>query len=97
MTSKATPTWRVEVDDRARRELRRLDRPVQKRILGFLRSRIATAEDPRRMGIALTGRGLGLWRYRVGSYRAICQIADRERTVLVLRIRHRSTVYRSPS
>ena len=60
--------WKVEVDERARRELRKLDRSAQQRILGYLRDRVATAEDPRRVGRPLTGKFTGLWRYRVGEW-----------------------------
>jgi mRNA interferase RelE/StbE len=43
-------TWTVEWDDRAARELRKLDRQIQKEILAFFRERITTAEDPRQLG-----------------------------------------------
>ena len=42
--------WKVEFDDRARKELRRLDRQAQVNILAYLRNRIAAHEDPRRFG-----------------------------------------------
>jgi mRNA interferase RelE/StbE len=45
--------WTIEWDDRARRELRRLDPAVQREILGFLRLRIAVDGDPRRFGKSL--------------------------------------------
>jgi len=82
-------TWTVELDDRAARELRRLDRPVQTRILRFLRERIAGDEHPRRLGAALAADRQGLWRYRIGDYRLICRIEDRNVIVLVLAIGHR--------
>ena len=37
----ARPVWAVEFDDRARRELRKLDAKAQKVILRYLRERIA--------------------------------------------------------
>lgn len=82
-------TWRVEFDDRALEELRKLDRSVQKRILSFLRRRIATDEDPRRLGGALRGDRHGLWQYRVGAYRLVCLIEDERLTVLILAVGHR--------
>ena len=39
-------TWSVEWDERARRELRRLDPAVQRQILGYLRQRIVGPADP---------------------------------------------------
>jgi len=87
-------TWTVEWDDRARRELRRLDRPVQKAILKYFRERIATDENPRRFGKTLSHELQGLWRYRVGDHRMVCQIEDDHLMVLVVRVAHRSSVYR---
>lgn len=85
--------WKVEIDARAARELRSLDRQHQTRIVRFLRERVATAEDPRRLGRALKGQSVGLWRYRVGSFRLICSIEDERLVVLVIRIGDRREVY----
>jgi len=41
-------------------------------------------EDPRQWGKALHGDKAGLWRYRVGGYRPICEIQDNKVTVLLL-------------
>ena len=93
MSWRPTLTWRVEFDDRARKELRKLDRQAQREILRYLRDRIATEEDPRRFGKQLRGDKWGLWRYRVGDHRIICSIEDGRLVVLVLRIGHRRVVY----
>jgi mRNA interferase RelE/StbE len=37
-----------------------------------MEDRVATADDPRLLGKALTGGYAGYWRYRVGDYRIIC-------------------------
>ena len=87
-------TWKVEFDDRALKELRELDPPVQNRILVFLRGRIATAEDPKRFGKPLTRRQPTLWRYRIGPYRLICRIEQDRLVVLVLAAGHRREIYR---
>jgi mRNA interferase RelE/StbE len=87
-------TWRVEFDAAAAKELRKLGASEQRRILKFLRQRIATDEDPRRLGTALTGEFAGLWRYRIGDYRLIASIEDRRFTVLILRVGHRREIYR---
>lgn len=86
--------WKVEFDDRARRELRKIDGKTQSRILKFLRTRVAVDDDPRRIGKRLSGPMSNVWRYRVGDYRLACQIEDQTVTVLVIAIGHRSVVYR---
>jgi mRNA interferase RelE/StbE len=85
--------WKVEFDDRARKELRKLDKQTQDRILKWLRTNLATEEDPRRTGKSLKGRMKGLWRYRVGDYRIVSQIQDEQILILVIRIGHRRDVY----
>ena len=87
-------TWSVEWDERARRELRRLDHDVQRAILRYFSERIRTDADPRRFGQALRHARAGLWRYRIGAYRVICRIEDRQRVVLVLGVAHRRKAYR---
>jgi mRNA interferase RelE/StbE len=85
--------WHVEFDARAAHELRKLDRAVQQLILRYLRVRIATADDPRRFGRALTGDLKGLWRYRVGDYRIVAKIEDDRLIVLIVTVGHRREVY----
>jgi len=46
-------TWKVEFDNRARKELRKLDLQTQDRILKWLRGTLAIYEDPRRTGTSL--------------------------------------------
>jgi len=87
--------WRIEFAPAADKELGKLDRAVARRIIGFLRERIAPLEDPRSLGQALKGSRLGdLWKYRVGDHRIICDIDDGVLVVLVLKVGHRGDVYR---
>lgn len=86
-------TWTVEFDESAAKELRRLDKQIQREILTYLRQRIATDEDPRRFGKPLSRELAGLWRYRVRDYRMICNIEDEKLIVLVVRVSHRKDVY----
>jgi mRNA interferase RelE/StbE len=71
-----------------------LDLQVRRRIVEYLRTRVAGGQDPRRFGKALRGERAGLWRYRVGDYRLICHIQDARAEVLVLAIGHRREIYR---
>ncbi len=86
-------TWTVEWDDRAAKELRKLDKQGQQDILRYFRQRIAKDQDPRHFGKPLTGDKAGLWRYRVQHYRMICDIEDEQLIVLVLRVGDRKNVY----
>ena len=86
--------WTVEYTTGSRAQLDRLGRTVSQRISDYLERRIATLENPRQRGKALTGNYAGQWRYRVGDYRVICDIQDAALIVLVVRVGHRSRVYR---
>jgi len=85
--------WRVEFDNEAARDLRKLGAQPQRLILRYLRQRIATSEDPRRFGRPLTGDLKGLWRYRVGDYRIVAAIEEDQFVVLVVTVGHRREVY----
>jgi mRNA interferase RelE/StbE len=86
--------WRVEFHPAAVRDLQKLGVDAERRVLRYLRKHVASSEDPRRFGHALTGDRKGLWRYRVGDYRIIVAIEDDRFVVLVVTIGHRREVYR---
>lgn len=76
----------------ARKQLGKLDRPVARRIAVYL-AEVAMLDEPRLRGRGLTGDRAGLWRYRVGGYRVICELRDAELVILALEIGHRGSVY----
>ncbi len=86
--------WRVLVEKRAQKELRKISRPDQVRVLKFLSMRIVTQDDPRATGEAFAGPLAGLWKYRIGDLRIVAKIEDDGELVQVLRIAHRREVYR---
>ena len=87
--------WRIEFDDKAKKDLATLDKAIAKRITTFLRERVAKLDDPRSIGDALKGSRLGpFWKYRVGDYRVIASIEDGALRILVVRIGNRKEVYR---
>ena len=87
--------WQIEFDPDALKDLRKLDKPIQIRLVGFLRTRVSGLTNPRDIGEALSGQRLGsYWKYRVGDWRIICDIQDHKILVRVLRIGNRREVYR---
>ncbi|MEO0627020.1 MAG: type II toxin-antitoxin system RelE/ParE family toxin [Bacteroidota bacterium] len=88
-------SWTVEFERLARKEFKKLGVPDQKKIIRYLREKVAP--DPRRFGKALGGNLSGLWRYRVGDHRIVCRIEDDNLVVLIIRIAHRSRVYQRRS
>ena len=71
-------------------DLRRLDPPVQRRILEAIETKPLI--DPFKYGKKLVGKmGPGRWRFRVGDYRIRFDIEDG--VLLFYRVRHRREVY----
>lgn len=86
--------WTIEFAETVRKSIEKLDPQTRSRIKIYLEQRISQLDDPRSQGKALTGPLGGLWRYRVGDYRIICEILDRKLVILVVMIDHRRDVYR---
>ena len=85
--------WTVELSSGAERQLRKLDPDTARRLGNYLRTLVAETTDPRERGKALTRPMTGLWRYRVGDYRLVCELIDQLLVVLVVRLGHRSRIY----
>lgn len=75
-------------------QITKLDRPTQVLIWRYLKDRVQAAENPRQLGKPLRGEKKGLWRYRAGDYRVICDIRDSDKVVVILALGHRKEVYR---
>jgi mRNA interferase RelE/StbE len=86
--------WTIEYTETSRRQLRKLDKPAARRILDYMEQHVAPLEDPRSMGKALRGPLGEFWRYRVGDYRIICELRDKQLRVLVVRVGDRKDIYR---
>ena len=86
--------WTVEISPFAQKQLKKLDTPVAGRILDWLQERIEGCKNPRHFGEPLKGELAGLWRYRVGDFRVICDIQEKRLVVLALSVGHRRDIYR---
>jgi mRNA interferase RelE/StbE len=85
--------YKISFEEKAAEIFAELDKSVQKRIIRFL-EKAGILKNPKSSGKPLTGDLKGLWRYRVGDYRIIAEIKDKEFIILVLHIGHRSVVYK---
>ena len=75
----------------ARKELQNLDPQIARRIIAQIE---ALVTDPRPSGVVKLEGAADLWRIRVGQWRVVYRISDRERLVDVVAVRHRSDAYR---
>jgi mRNA interferase RelE/StbE len=82
--------YRVILPKSVQKELDRLPGDVGKRVMTRLR---ALESNPRSADVKKL-KGRPAWRVRVGDYRIIYEIHDRELVVIVITIGHRREVYR---
>ncbi len=75
----------------ARKELQNLDPQVSRRIIKQIETLVT---DPRPSGVVKLEGAADLWRIRVGQWRVVYRISDRDRLVDIIAVRHRSDAYR---
>ena len=85
--------YKVVFSEKARKDLKKLDKHIAALIIGWLEKNIEGSANPRIHGKGLIGNMSGQWRYRIGDYRVICEIQDDEVIVLVLEVGHRREIY----
>jgi mRNA interferase RelE/StbE len=82
--------WRVEIEKRCLRELKKLDRLAVRHAFEIIENVIALKPYA---GKALAGRYRGLYSYRFSTYRIVYELRNRRLVVVILRISHRKDVY----
>lgn len=85
--------YKIVFTNRAKKQLKKLDKHVSALIIGWLEKNVNNCENPRLHGKGLVENKSGQWRYRIGDYRVICQIQEKEVVILVLEVGHRKKVY----
>lgn len=86
-------SYSVETTPRFDKEFKKLDRYTQKMIKSWIVKNLVGCENPRVHGKGLTANRTGQWRYRIGDYRLICLIKDKELIILAMTVGHRKEVY----
>ena len=84
--------YKVIFTERAKKQLKKLDKYIAALIIGWLEKNIQNCENPRLHGKGVVENKSGQWRYRIGDYRVICEIQDKEIIVLVLEVGHRREI-----
>ena len=83
-------TYRVEFTRAAARQIKKLPRAAQTRVLETI---VQLAGEPRPRGSRKLAGEEAAWRIRVGEYRVIYDVLDSTLTVTVVRAAHRREVY----
>lgn len=85
--------YKIRFTKKADKAIRSLDKPVAERVISEL-DLVSHLVNPKSRGKALTGTLAGLWRYRVGNWRIICDIEQDVLVVLVVDVGHRNNIYK---
>lgn len=86
--------YKVIFTESAVKQLKKLDKPINRIIKNWILKNLMATADPRLHGKPLTGSLKGIWRYRVGDYRLFARIEDDIVTVFIFEIGHRKDLYR---
>lgn len=84
--------YNVIISKKASKQLRKFDDQIRFFIFSFIKKNLYLTENPRAFGKSLVNQN-HLWSYRVGVYRIIAEIKDKELIILLVNIDHRRSVY----
>ena len=87
-------SFSVRYDEKALKQLKKMDRSVQRLIVNWIEKNLIDTENPRLHGKGLSGDKSGSWRYRVGDYRILADIRDDEIIIIIVEIGHRREIYK---
>jgi mRNA interferase RelE/StbE len=83
--------YEILLERRAEKDLKKLPSELFQRIIVKIRS---LSENPKLQGSRKITGSKSDWRIRIGDYRAIYEIDEKEKRVKIMRIRHRREAYR---
>lgn len=86
--------YKIEYTKSVIKKIQKLDKPTREQIYYWIDKNLVNVENPRLYGKSLTGNLKGLWRYRIGDYRLICEIEDEKLIIIAVDIGHRKEIYR---
>ena len=81
------------LSDDFEKQFKKLDRSIQIIIAKWIKKHLENCDDPRASGKALSANLKGYWRYRIGDYRLLVEIREKELVIMAISIAHRSDVY----
>lgn len=84
-----SPTYKLFISTRARKELKKISKLHKEAIVNALKE----LEENPLIGKPLTRELTGRFSLRVGTYRVIYKVNKQDKTVYILTAGHRSTVY----
>lgn len=84
--------FKVLWDEQALNDLKQIDYSDAEKIVQKVDNRLS--REPKKLGKQLSAEYRGLYRYRYRNYRIIYQLFEQEITITVIKVGHRSSVYK---
>jgi mRNA interferase RelE/StbE len=85
-------TWKIIFTKRAEKDFKSLSQEVKKIITKAINLRLLP--NPDLALIPLTGKLKGIYKFRVGSYRILCEKRSKELVIIVVKVSDRKEVYK---
>ena len=86
--------YQVKYTNKFEKKLKKFDITIQKLILRWIKKHLVCCVEPKSFGKGLIGNLKGYWRYRIGDYRLIVEIKEKELVIIAIDIDHRCRVYK---
>lgn len=84
-------TYQLLFDDKVIKDLKAIDKSWQKKIIKAIKDKLPNNPYS---GKKLVGDLAPYYRLRVGDYRVVYEVKERQVVITVIRIRHRKDIYR---
>jgi len=83
--------YEVFIERSAERDIKRLQEGILQRIIFTI---MGLSNNPRPKGCRKISGSKSDWRIRIGDYRVLYEIDDNNKSVKIMRILHRSSIYK---
>ena len=70
-----------------------MDRYQASLLIGWIEKNLVNCTDPKLQGKPLTANQKGKWRYRVGDYRILALMEEKEITIIIIGVGHQKDIY----
>lgn len=87
-------SYTVEYSSNARKFIKKLDKYTKALLKSWINKNLEGCTNPFQHGKPLTADKKGLWRYRVGDYRLICDVQQDKVIIIIVEIGHRRDIYK---
>lgn len=82
--------YKVLIEKRVEKDLKKISKEIQIKIISAI---LELKNNPKPLNIRKISESNNYYRIRIGDYRVVYEINDKERKVNIFRIRHRKEVY----